>query len=63
MAGLTSTRKLLDRFVREELGQDIIEYAFLAVFIGLAVVAALQAVGGSIATQFGNISSQLSSGS
>ena len=32
---------LFNRFVKEDAGQDLIEYAFLAVFIALAVTAGL----------------------
>ena len=36
---------LVKRFVREQAGQDLIEYALLAGFISLAAVAAITAVG------------------
>ena len=48
------------RFVREEQGQDLIEYAFLAVFIGLAVVLGLEAVATGVNTQMSNIGTQVS---
>jgi Flp pilus assembly pilin Flp len=51
------------RFVREEEGQDLIEYAFLAVFIALAVTVSLQAVASGINTQMSNIGTQVSSAS
>ena len=38
-------KDMLVRFVREEEGQDLIEYAFLAVFIALVVTIALGALG------------------
>ena len=38
--------KALLRFVREEEGQDLIEYALLAGFISLAATLAITAVGG-----------------
>jgi pilus assembly protein Flp/PilA len=38
-------KALLNRFVREEEGQDLIEYALLAGFISLTAVAAITAVG------------------
>jgi pilus assembly protein Flp/PilA len=38
-------KSLFNRFVREEQGQDLIEYALLAGFISLAAVAAITAVG------------------
>lgn len=54
---------LLTRFIHEDQGQDLIEYAFLAVFIALAVTAAIQGIGTALKTQFSNISSQVTSGS
>lgn len=56
-------RSLISRFVREDQGQDLIEYAFLAVFIALAVVVGLQAVATGVNTQMTNIGTQVSSGS
>ena len=38
-------KSLFNRFVREEKGQDLIEYALLAGFISLAAVGAITAVG------------------
>jgi pilus assembly protein Flp/PilA len=38
-------KNLFNRFVREEQGQDLIEYALLAGFISLVAVAAITAVG------------------
>ena len=35
-------KKLLSRLVREESGQDLIEYALLAAFVAIASLAALQ---------------------
>lgn len=52
-------KNLLVRFIREDEGQDLIEYAFLAVFIALAVTAAIQGVAGALNTQFSNVSSQV----
>jgi pilus assembly protein Flp/PilA len=56
-------KHLIARFVREEQGQDLIEYAFLAVFIGLAVTLGLQAVATGVNTQMSNIGTQVSTGS
>ena len=53
-------KNLFARFIREDEGQDLIEYAFLAVFIALAVTAAVQGIGTALNTQFSNISSQVS---
>ena len=53
-------KKLISRFVRDEQGQDLIEYAFLAVFIGLAVTLGLQAVATGVNSQMSNIGTQIS---
>ena len=56
-------RNFIARFIREDEGQDLIEYAFLAVFIALAVTLGLQAVAGGINSQMSNIGTQVSGGS
>jgi Flp pilus assembly pilin Flp len=56
-------KNFIARFVREDEGQDLIEYAFLAVFIALAVTVGLQAVATGINTQMTNIGSQVGGGS
>ena len=53
-------KSLFARFIREDQGQDLIEYAFLAVFIALAVVVGLQAVATGVNTQMTNIGTQVS---
>ncbi len=53
-------KSLMLRFIREEEGQDLIEYAFLAVFIALAVIVGIQAVATGLNTQFTNIGTQIS---
>jgi pilus assembly protein Flp/PilA len=52
-------RKLFDRFVREETGQDLIEYALLAGFISLVAVLAITNVGQGVNTVYGNVDSQV----
>ena len=52
-------KNLVVRFIREDQGQDLIEYAFLAVFIGLAVTLGLQAVATGVNTQMSNIGTQV----
>jgi pilus assembly protein Flp/PilA len=51
------------RFIQEDQGQDLIEYAFLAVFIALVVTLALTALGTNLNTKFDSIASQVASGS
>ena len=50
---------LINRFVREDAGQDLIEYALLAGFISLVAVAAITATGTSLNTLFSNVSTEL----
>jgi pilus assembly protein Flp/PilA len=52
-------KNLFARFVREEKGQDLIEYALLAGLISLVAVAAVTTVGTSITGLFGKVSTKL----
>jgi pilus assembly protein Flp/PilA len=52
-------RALLVGFVREEDGQDLIEYALLAAFIALACIVAMTAVGTGINTLFNSVKDKL----
>ncbi len=47
-------------FVRNEEGQDLLEYALLVALIALVAVAAVTAAGGSVKTIFENIAAALS---
>ena len=46
-------------FVKDESGQDLIEYALLAGFISLVAVVAITSVGQGVNTVYGNIDSQV----
>ena len=50
---------LISRFVREEEGQGLVEYALIIGLIAVVAIAALTASGGSISAIFGTISSKL----
>jgi Flp pilus assembly pilin Flp len=57
---LTSTlerfmKKLLNRFVREDDGQDIIEYALLAAFISIVAWMILREIGQDVQTMYSNV--------
>jgi Flp pilus assembly pilin Flp len=41
-------KNLIFRFVREEAGQDLIEYALIATFVSLVASAGATALGGSL---------------
>ena len=48
-------KNLIARFVRDEQGQDLIEYALLAGFISLAVVTAVTQVGTALNGLYNNV--------
>jgi len=51
--------KLVARFVKDESGATAIEYGLIAAGISLAIIAAVNGLGGTLNTKFGNISSQI----
>ncbi len=52
-------KSLLQRFVREDEGQDLIEYALLAGFISLVAVVAITNVGTGVNGVYNNINTQV----
>jgi pilus assembly protein Flp/PilA len=54
-------KKLIAQFVRDEQGQDLIEYALLAGFISLAVVTVVTNVGKSLNTLYDKVNTQVDS--
>jgi len=50
---------LVSRLLREEAGQDLIEYALLAAFISVAAVAAITTVGTALNTSYQTIHAQV----
>jgi pilus assembly protein Flp/PilA len=55
-------KKLLTRLVREDEGQDLIEYALLAAFVALLCIAGMQTLSSAINSAFSNVASQLPGG-
>jgi pilus assembly protein Flp/PilA len=51
--------ELLLRFMRNDEGQDLIEYALLAGFISLVAVVAITNVGSGVNTVYGNVQTQV----
>jgi len=49
--------KWINRFVRDEQGQDLVEYAFLIVFIALVAVVGANQLGISLRGFYNNIAS------
>ena len=52
-------RAILNHLLRDESGQDLIEYALVAALIGLAAVAAMGGVANGIKNAFGDVNNQL----
>ena len=52
--------KLLVRFVREEDGQDLVEYAFLIVFIALVAAVGLDALGVGLDNLYDQLATSIS---
>jgi len=56
-------KKLVMRFVNEEAGQDLIEYALLAATIALGAIAGMQAVRDAVNTEFSSIGTSITGAS
>ncbi len=52
-------KDLLKRLVREEQGQDVIEYALLAAGIGVALIPTIPLLGNALQGVYGNITGQV----
>ena len=56
-------KQLLISLVRDDQGQDLIEYALLAGFISLAAVAAIQLIGTNLNTLYTNVAANVGTAS
>ena len=52
-------KNLIQRFIREEDGQDLIEYALLAAIIAIGAILGMQAVSSQINQTFSDVDSGL----
>jgi pilus assembly protein Flp/PilA len=52
-------RNFVDSFLKEEDGQDLVEYSLLLAFIGLAAMGVLSTVKTSLTTIWGNVNTKL----
>jgi pilus assembly protein Flp/PilA len=52
----------IGRFVRDEEGQDLVEYAMLLAFIALIAIAGVRTLGTTVNTFFSNVATALTSG-
>ena len=55
--------EMIKKFIRDEEGQDLVEYALLLVFIALAAIAVLPTLGSAINNVFSRSASTLITGS
>jgi Flp pilus assembly pilin Flp len=55
--------EMLKTFLREEEGQDLVEYALLLVFLALAAIAVLPTLGKAVNNVFSQSASTLTAGS
>jgi pilus assembly protein Flp/PilA len=53
-------KSMVARLIKEEEGQDLIEYALLAAFIAVAVIAAVKSLGTKVNGMFSSINASLS---
>ena len=56
-------KDLVVRFINQEEGQDLVEYALLLVFLALAAIAVLPTLGKSVNNVFSRSASTLTTGS
>ena len=52
-------KNLVARFVKDESGATAIEYGLIAAGIAVAIIAAVNTVGSSLITKFGQVSTEL----
>jgi len=55
--------EIIKRFVKEEEGQDLVEYALLLAFLALAAITALPTLGDTVNNLFSQSASTLEAGS
>jgi len=53
----------INRFVRDEEGQDLVEYAMLLAFIALIAIAGVKTLGNTVNGFFSNVATALTAGS
>ena len=52
-------KTLIARLVRDEQGQDLIEYALLATFVALVAIVGATALGTALNTWYGNVATNV----
>lgn len=52
-------KQLMKKFMNEESGQDLIEYALIAALIALAAITAMKGLATNISTEFNTVGSSV----
>ena len=55
--------QFINRFVRDEAGQDLVEYAMLLAFIALIAIVGVKTLGTTVNKFFSNVATALTAGS
>ena len=58
---MNTTQDFVGRFLHDESGQDLIEYALVAALVGLGAVASMNTLASAIGSAFSSIGTTLSS--
>ena len=53
----------MKRFIQDDSGQDLVEYAFLLAFIALVCILGMQTLGTTINATYGSVNSSLAAAS
>ena len=56
---MNSTKMLLKSLLKDESGQDLIEYALIAALLALAAITAMTSLANNIKNVFGNVGNNL----
>jgi pilus assembly protein Flp/PilA len=52
-------RRAIERVLREDAGQDLIEYALLAAFVSIVAIAAITSIGASVNSWYTGFDTQI----
>ena len=56
---MNTAKQIVRDFIKEESGQDLIEYALVTGILGLGAVASMQSLATKVSTAFGSIGTSL----
>jgi pilus assembly protein Flp/PilA len=59
---MKNLKQLVKNLIAEDSGQDLVEYALIAVLVGLGTVATMKSLATSVGTVFGAVGTTLTTG-